>query len=66
MKVISLPVKLPNWARYYAIDSLGVLVAFQNRPGNIDGRWYARGRSKDILQYDSQSFVGWKKSLVKL
>ena len=69
MKVFSLPVKMPNWAQWCAVDAFGVLVAFENKPSLSefnDGYWHARGRRKDIVQYDSQSFAGYKTSLVKL
>ena len=69
MKLFKLPVKLPNWAQWCAVDSFGVLIAFENRPSWAavnDGRWHARGRQRDIVQYDSQSYPGWKDSLVYL
>ena len=68
-QIYHLPVTLPIWAKYVAIDRFGALVAFENRPNWAavnDGQWHARGRHKDIMQWNSQSFRGWKKSLVCL
>lgn len=69
MKMFLLTLKLPNWATWCAVDSFGVLVAFENRPSWAavnDGVWHARGRRKDIVQYESQSFPGWRNSLTKV
>lgn len=62
------PVILPIWATWVAVDKCGVIMAFENKPLVMVafGEWSCRGRKKDVVQYCSQSFRGWRKSAIKL
>ena len=65
--LILVPLNLPLWAHWTAIDSFGVFIAFEVRPVAVDGRWLKpSGRDKEVFQFDGQSYRGWTKTLCQI
>ena len=66
MKVF-IPVKLPKWTTWTAIDWFGVLIAFEHKPIRDGHDWIpVKGRKKDILQFDGQRYSRWTKTLCEI
>lgn len=66
MKTISLKLNVPDWARWLTIDSFGVAECWRTKPRMSfiePGRWVYGGKRKELMQYNSQSYRGWAKSL---
>lgn len=62
----TIEVTFPNWVKFTTVDNCGVIEIWEQKPycDVKQGRWLpVGGHHKEFLQYDSQSFKGWKNSL---
>lgn len=69
---INFKIEVPDWAMWLTVDKFGVVECWENEPefwpGEYDCRWHNKvnGRRKELMQYCSQCFRGWRKTLRRI